>query len=183
MMQLNSQRQWSALIGVVLLMSCAFFFCPANGYAKAKPEPKVCFSPKGGCEQTIVDTIDQAKHTILIQAASLSLYAVLEALIEAEKRGVSVEVILDKRQLVSLGAGLGFIVKAGAVVYLDGEHPIAHNSVMIMDGGTVITGSYNFTNKAEDTDAENLLILQDKTVAAKYTANWNQHKTHSEKFE
>ena len=32
---------------------------------------------------------------------------------------------------------------------------------MVIDGGTVITGSFNFTKAAEEKNAENLLLIQD----------------------
>jgi phosphatidylserine/phosphatidylglycerophosphate/cardiolipin synthase-like enzyme len=41
-----------------------------------------------------------------------------------------------------------------------------------LDGKTVITGSFNFTRAAEESDAENLLVIQDGDLAAKYAKNW-----------
>jgi phosphatidylserine/phosphatidylglycerophosphate/cardiolipin synthase-like enzyme len=48
---------------------------------------------------------------------------------------------------------------------------IAQDKIMIIDGKTLITGSFNFTKAAEEKDAENLLIIQDKNLAAKYIEN------------
>jgi phosphatidylserine/phosphatidylglycerophosphate/cardiolipin synthase-like enzyme len=42
-----------------------------------------------------------------------------------------------------------------------------------------ITGSFNFTKAAEKKNAENLLIIQDPTLAGKYVDNWNAHRKHS----
>ena len=53
---------------------------------------------------------------------------------------------------------------------------------MIIDGVTVLTGSFNFTNAAEDKNAENLLVVRDKKVAKKYRDNWNKHQKYSEPF-
>jgi hypothetical protein len=39
---------------------------------------------------------------------------------------------------------------AAIPVYIDAEHAIAHNKIMVIDGQTVITGSFNFTNAAEE---------------------------------
>ena len=39
---------------------------------------------------------------------------------------------------------------------IDDEHAKAHNKVMIIDGETVITGSFNFSKAAEQNNAENL---------------------------
>jgi len=51
---------------------------------------------------------------------------------------------------------------------------------MIIDGETVITGSFNFTKAAEENNAENLLVIHDKKLAERYTRNWQDHERHSE---
>jgi phosphatidylserine/phosphatidylglycerophosphate/cardiolipin synthase-like enzyme len=51
--------------------------------------------------------------------------------------------------------------------------------VIVIDEQTVITGSFNFTNSAEDKNAENLLVIKDKEIAMKYAENWNEHARHS----
>lgn len=61
-------------------------------------------------------------------------------------------------------------------------HAIAHNKVMIIDGETVIAGSFNFTRTAEEKNAENLLIIKDKGQTEKYSKNWQDHGKHSENY-
>ena len=53
---------------------------------------------------------------------------------------------------------------------------------MIIDGETVITGSFNFTKAAEENNAENLLVIRDKKLAEQYTENWKEHEKHSEVY-
>ena len=50
---------------------------------------------------------------------------------------------------------------------------------MVIDGQTVITGSFNFTKAAEEKNAENLLVIHDSGLAAKYTTNRAAHAKHS----
>jgi phosphatidylserine/phosphatidylglycerophosphate/cardiolipin synthase-like enzyme len=50
---------------------------------------------------------------------------------------------------------------------------------MIIDGAAVIAGSHNFTKAAEQGNAENLLILRDPMLAARYLENWKAHRAHS----
>ncbi len=50
---------------------------------------------------------------------------------------------------------------------------------MVIDGETVITGSFNFTKAAEKANAENLLVIRDQVLAARYTENWRAHAAHS----
>jgi phosphatidylserine/phosphatidylglycerophosphate/cardiolipin synthase-like enzyme len=68
----------------------------------------------------------------------------------------------------------------GIPVKIDAQHAIAHNKVMVIDGETVITGSFNFTKAAEESNAENLLIIHDKKLASLYIKNWQEHAQHSE---
>jgi phosphatidylserine/phosphatidylglycerophosphate/cardiolipin synthase-like enzyme len=53
---------------------------------------------------------------------------------------------------------------------------------MIIDGYEILTGSFNFTKAAEDNNAENLLVIQDASLAVKYTENWREHLVHSEVY-
>jgi phosphatidylserine/phosphatidylglycerophosphate/cardiolipin synthase-like enzyme len=46
---------------------------------------------------------------------------------------------------------------------------------MVIDGETVITGSFNFTKSAEERNAENLLVIKDRALAGKYIVNWRVH--------
>jgi phosphatidylserine/phosphatidylglycerophosphate/cardiolipin synthase-like enzyme len=64
----------------------------------------------------------------------------------------------------------------------DAQHVIAHNKVMIIDGETVITGSFNLTKAAEEKNAENLLVILDKKLASLYTKNWRDQAQHSEVY-
>jgi phosphatidylserine/phosphatidylglycerophosphate/cardiolipin synthase-like enzyme len=51
---------------------------------------------------------------------------------------------------------------------------------MIIDGETVIAGSFNFTKAAEESNAENLVVIHDKKLADRYARNWLEHERHSE---
>ena len=53
---------------------------------------------------------------------------------------------------------------------------------MILDGDTVITGSFNFTKAGEEKNAENVLIIHRSVLAEKYTKNWHEHEAHSEPY-
>lgn len=65
---------------------------------------------------------------------------------------------------------------------IDSAHAIAHNKVMVIDTNVVMTGSFNFTKGAEERNAENLLVVKDKTLADKYEENWKKHDAHSQPY-
>jgi phosphatidylserine/phosphatidylglycerophosphate/cardiolipin synthase-like enzyme len=112
------------------------------------------FSPNSGATKLVTDTIHQAKKQILVQAYSFTSPAIAKALADAKARGVDVEVILDKSQWTEKYSGATYLANHKIPVLIDDKHAIAHNKVMIIDGNTVITGSFNFTKAAEEKNAE-----------------------------
>jgi phosphatidylserine/phosphatidylglycerophosphate/cardiolipin synthase-like enzyme len=46
-----------------------------------------------------------------------------------------------------------------------------------VDASVVLTGSFNFTKAAESSNAENLLVIHDAKLAARYLANWQGHES------
>ena len=143
------------------------------------PPIEIKFSPQGGCTDAIVQEIEAARQSILVQAYSFTSKLIAAALVEAHKRGVRVEVILDSEQVSDAHSEIDSLVWAGIPTQIDAEHAIAHNKVMVIDDGVVITGSFNFTHQAERSNAENLLIIRDKDIAKAYADNWNVHAAHS----
>jgi phosphatidylserine/phosphatidylglycerophosphate/cardiolipin synthase-like enzyme len=143
---------------------------------------QVFFSPKGGCTAAVVENVGEAKSTILVQAYSFTSAPIAKALVDAAKRGVNVRVILDRSQRTEKYSGADFLLHEGVTTFIDDKHAIAHNKIMVIDGHTILTGSFNFTKAAEDNNAENLLVIDDMALAKKYTANWNAHLEHSEPY-
>jgi phosphatidylserine/phosphatidylglycerophosphate/cardiolipin synthase-like enzyme len=146
-------------------------------------EIQVFFSPKGGCTPAVVTNLNQAKVSVLVQAYSFTSAPIAKALESAHNRGVKVEVILDKSQRTEKYSEADFLSHAGIPVFIDAKHAIAHNKVMVIDGRTVLTGSFNFTKAAEENNAENLLVISDAALAAKYSTNWQAHYQHSEAYQ
>lgn len=147
------------------------------------PSLEVCFTPGGSCTEAIVKEIVAARKTILVQAYSFTSPTIAEALVKAKARGVDVRVILDKSQRTEKYSGATFLANGGVTVLIDDKHAIAHNKVMVLDDKVVITGSFNFTKAAQERNAENLLVLRYKTLAARYTENWRKHAAHSVNYE
>jgi phosphatidylserine/phosphatidylglycerophosphate/cardiolipin synthase-like enzyme len=179
------RRLFLALPVAVILCSSA---CTLPSVAPEQPSKApipVYFSPNGGCADAIIKEIDSAKSEVLVQAYYFTSAPIGKALIDAHKRAILVEIILDRSQVKPDGqyCPAKFFLDAGIPVYIDSAHQIAHNKIMIIDRTTVITGSFNFTRTAEERNAENLLVIPSKELAAKYLENWQGHRGHSTKYE
>jgi phosphatidylserine/phosphatidylglycerophosphate/cardiolipin synthase-like enzyme len=169
----------------LLMATVCIFLSPSVILPQEKPTTCnwiVYFSPNGGCTDAIVRELDKAQGTVLVQAYSFTSYKIAKALLDAHKRGVKVEVILDKSQRMDEYSSATFLYNQGIPVKIDTQHAIAHNKIIIIDGETVITGSFNFTKAAEEKNAENLLIIHGKKLAERYTKNWQEHSKHSEVY-
>lgn len=174
------KRTITLLIAILVLVACS--------QADAKtPIPSnsvnVFFSPNGRCTEAIIKEIDNAKTDIYVQAYSFTSVPIAKALLSAFKRGVKVEAILDKSQRTAKYTSATFLANARIPTFIDDKHAIAHNKIMIIDGATVITGSFNFTKAAEERNAENLLIMRSKDLAKLYMDNWAKHREHSEPYQ
>jgi phosphatidylserine/phosphatidylglycerophosphate/cardiolipin synthase-like enzyme len=150
-----------------------FFFPPAA--------TEVFFSPKGGCQDAIVRELQRARREILVQAYSFTADPITNGLIEAKKRGVHVEIVLDRSNEEDAHSDLHLLADAQVSILIDAKHAIAHNKIMVIDRKTVLTGSFNFTNQAEHENAENLLVLtHHRDLVKHYLENFQVHKSHSQ---
>jgi phosphatidylserine/phosphatidylglycerophosphate/cardiolipin synthase-like enzyme len=114
---------------------------------------------------------------------SFTSTAIAKALVDAHNRGVKITVVLDKSNRTQNYSAADFVAHAEIPCYIDAKHAIAHNKIILIDGRTIITGSFNFTKAAESSNAENLLVIHDHTTLyADYEANFKEHLAHSEPY-
>ncbi len=153
----------------------------ASGFpgAATPGDIRVFFSPSGGCTEAIVHQLQQAQRSIYVQAYSFTSEPIAHACVDAHRRGVQVLVLLDKSQETEPYSAADFLANHGIPTFIDAKHAIAHNKVMLIDGRTIVTGSFNFTANAERANAENLLIIRDRLdLYAAYEINLKHHFEH-----
>ena len=138
----------------------------------------VFFSPHGGAQDTIVHEIDCAESEIKVQAYSFTSRPIADALIAAKKRGVAIEVCADDSNKNPSTSVTDELAASGISVRLDARHAISHSKVIIVDRKLVLTGSFNWTQAAERSNLENLVLIGSVEVAKKYLDNFESHKTH-----
>jgi phosphatidylserine/phosphatidylglycerophosphate/cardiolipin synthase-like enzyme len=145
----------------------------------------VYFSPNGGATSALVKEIGGAKKEILVQAYSFTSAPIAKALAEAFGRSLTIDVVLDKSQRHEKYTSATFLANHGITVFIDAKHAIAHNKVMLIDGHTVVTGSFNFTSAAEEKNGENMNIIRCPVGHPYYQAfraSYMTHRGHSELY-
>jgi phosphatidylserine/phosphatidylglycerophosphate/cardiolipin synthase-like enzyme len=167
-------------VGWILIAAGATHACHvARHWFRRDPATAAHFSPKGGCTAALVAELNAARSEVLVMAYSFSCPDIAAALVAAAGRGVRVVVLLDRSNEAETYSELGDLEKHKLEVWIDAAHAIAHNKVIVIDGRTVVTGSFNFTRQAEHENAENLLVLRDHPgLAARYRENFHAHRGH-----
>ena len=181
MHNLNSKTTFIVVLFSLSLLSLSP--CYAEQF-RSTGTTDVYFSPHGGCTDAIVKELASARTEILVQAYSFTSKPIAKALLDARKRGLKIEVVLDKSQQSKKYSAADFVAHSGIPTYIDSAHAIAHNKIIIIDRSTLITGSFNFTKAAEENNAENLLVIKgNKALVDRYIQNFKDHKGHSEQYE
>lgn len=143
----------------------------------------VAFSPNGEATDVVVNAINVAKKQVLVQAYGFTSAPIIKALGDAKARGVDVEAILDKSNESKRYTGASYLSNHNIPVWIDDSVAIAHNKVMVIDGDSVITGSFNFTQAAQKSNAENVLFIAHAPALAKdYLNNWLWRKSLSHAY-
>ncbi|MFN2235352.1 MAG: phospholipase D-like domain-containing protein [Anaerolineales bacterium] len=133
------------------------------------------FSPDDGTADQIIQAIQSAEESINFLAFSFTSDSIAEALLGRAADGVTVTGVFEESQYNSnIGTEYDNLLVAGMDVRLDGNPNNMHHKVFIIDGDTVITGSYNFSQSAEERNDENTLIIHDPEVAVFYLAEFER---------
>lgn len=156
-----------------LLWSTLLFAQPLPG---AEMVVHTCFSPQGKCSNYILREIEAAKHEMLVAVYAFTSDDLAAALAQARKRGVAVQVIVDREfdrnnansktkflesQKIPVRRVAGAVVKPG-----DKESGLMHQKFAVIDRRIVFTGSYNWTHSADIRNDENLLMFRDAGLLA-----------------
>ena len=137
----------------------------------------VYFSEGGGAKKAILAAINKARESIYVHSFFLSDREITAALIGAHLRGVHVEALLCRRgQIEALDPQGRYLHEAGVPVFLNGRFRAEHNKVMLFDGHTVQTGSYNYRFDADVLDAENIVFVRAPALVDRYFEEYERRK-------
>ncbi|HEX4047243.1 MAG TPA: phospholipase D-like domain-containing protein, partial [Elusimicrobiota bacterium] len=148
---------------------------------RGRDYPTSAFRPYEPVAENIVAAIDAARKVIHISVYQFEQQSVLDALRRAKKRGVKVEVVLDRSHVYVTGTSheggprkprpmVVELVKSGFdLLLLKGQGSgIMHNKFMIVDDELLEGGSYNYTDQSETDHFENVFFTTDKDRVALY---------------
>ena len=162
---------------------------PHAGESAAAARVEAYFTPGDDVARVIADRIAAARHTVQVQAYLFTNRRIATALARAAQRGVAVDLVGDAKQQESGGLPvLKGLDRAGVRIWLHGEYAAFHNKVVLVDAGTpspvVVTGSYNFTQAAQDRNAENIVVISGNPgIAARFASDFERHRARASRLQ
>lgn len=151
---------------------------------------EVAFSPNEGGEALVVKVINSAKSEILMLAYSFTSAPVVQALLDAKRRGVDIKLVVDQKNNVSedrsgkARAALSALVNSGVDVRTIGVYAIHHDKIIIADQQTVELGSFNYSDAAAHKNSENVLVNWSNPKLAKvYAAHFERNRRQSSPYQ
>lgn len=135
---------------------------------------QVYFSPRDLVLQNLIGTLNAAQKNIRFMNFSFTDFDTAKAIMDRAAAGVAVQGIWETTGSETQASELRTLFCAGLDVRQDGNPFVLHHKVFIVDDRTVISGSFNISSNATNSNDENLIILDDPDLAAHYIAEFER---------
>ncbi|GAB4465308.1 MAG: phospholipase D-like domain-containing protein [Anaerolineales bacterium] len=125
-------------------------------------------------EPFIIPLVQQAQKSVYFLAFSFTDYPLADAMIQRYLRGVDVAGVFETFGSETDAAELRTLFCAEVPVRQDGNKGFMHHKVIIVDERWVVTGSLNFSTRAETANDENVIILDNPEIARLYVEEFER---------
>ena len=173
----NGQTAIAVLLLLVGVLLGYIALLPPAACAGCNAKVEFVFSP--GAESQVVAFIHSAKETVDIEMYTFSSDVIMREIGEAEKRGVTVRVIMEPRVEDSRKQGVFNTLSAlGAEVrWASLTYKLTHSKFVIVDGKKALMGSINFSKSALNDNREADVEIESAKVgelAAVFEEDWQK---------
>jgi len=129
---------------------------------------QIYFASENEVIDVLLAEVGNAQTSIRFMTFSFTRDDLGEAILDRAEAGVDVQGVFETTGSETQYAEMPRMLCAGLDVRQDGNNGILHHKVFIIDESTVITGSFNYSNNAVESNDENVLIIRDADIAALY---------------
>ena len=125
----------------------------------------VYFSPTNKISTTqIIPLINQAKKSIYIPAFYITHNDIIDALINAHKRGIEIKIIVDETSVKGKYVNVNYIKQNGIDLKIENWAGKMHMKSIIIDDDILVIGSMNFTKQGERMNDENCIVIKNSQI-------------------
>lgn len=135
---------------------------------------EIYFAAENEVIAELLAEIGAARDNIRFMTFSFTRDDLGDALMERARAGVDIRGLFETTGSETRFSEMPRLLCAGIDVRQDGNNGVLHHKVFVIDGQTVITGSFNYSNNAVENNDENLMIIRDRDLAALYLQEWER---------
>lgn len=132
------------------------------------------FSPEDKIVSNLIALVTDAQVSIRFLAFSFTDYPLAQVMIDRARAGVDVKGVYETFGSTGTGSELRTFWCAGLPVRQDGNGSFLHDKLIVVDNSIVATGSLNFSSNADDSNEENIVILDNAEIAALYLQEFDK---------
>lgn len=134
----------------------------------------VLFASEDGVLERIIPIVDNAQSSVRFLTFSFTDYPLAKAIIDRAAAGVDAAGVFEKVGSETEFAELRTLHCAGVPVRQDGNPSFLHHKLIVVDDRIVITGSMNYSTNAEESNDENVIIIENPEIAALYIQEFDR---------
>lgn len=123
-------------------------------------------------DQRLVELIDEAENTVDLAVYNLGRVSIIDAMVRAEERGLTVRMVGDVDEVVT--TGYRSILRSKIPFSLGNSSAIQHNKFAVIDGRYLFMGTGNITDNGFLRNNNNFMIIENLDLAAHYTSEFRQ---------
>jgi phosphatidylserine/phosphatidylglycerophosphate/cardiolipin synthase-like enzyme len=135
---------------------------------------QVYFSPEDDVSDHMIPVVSSAKSSIHFMAFSFTDNPLANAMLDRYHAGVDVSGVFEKVGSDTASSELRTLFCEKVPARQDGNPKFLHDKVIIVDNRFVLTGSFNFSSNATDSNDENVMIIDNPQIANLYTQEFQR---------
>ena len=120
--------------------------------------------------EQISKRLQKSQQSVFIAVAWFTDSSLFKLLCEKSQQGVQIQLMLMNDEINnSCGINYDLLVKSGGKVWKVGNESenLMHNKFCVIDNEIIVSGSYNWTNRAKQ-NHESITIIEDKELATQF---------------
>ncbi|MEA1979084.1 MAG: phospholipase D-like domain-containing protein [Chloroflexota bacterium] len=138
----------------------------------SQPDDPGSSSLYGGPDSALAQAIDEARYSVDVAVMRLDLWSLRDALLDADRRGVNVRVVVDSDNI--LDNEIQDLINVGIPVIADRRESLMHHKFTVVDQLDVWSGSMNYTINGAYRNDNNLIHIRSSKLAQSYTREFEE---------
>lgn len=135
---------------------------------------RVYFSPGDGCLSAILSELGRARKTADICVFTITDDRIAQAIVTAHQRHVQVRILTDNDKQYDGGSDIDRLRRAGIALKVDESEHHMHHKFAVLDGVTLLNGSYNWTRSAGSFNEENLVVSSEPKLVQSFARHFEE---------